>query len=42
MMRLQDQPITKDLIAQHGLTDEEYKKIVESFERGTYHGAESH
>jgi hypothetical protein len=23
------QPITKDLVAQHGLTEEEYKKIVE-------------
>jgi len=23
------QPITKDLVAQHNLTDEEYKKIVE-------------
>lgn len=28
-MELQDQPITKGLIAQHGLSDEEYKKIVE-------------
>ncbi len=24
-----NQPITKDIIAQHGLSDEEYKKIVE-------------
>ena len=27
------QPITKDLIAQHNLTDDEYKKIVEILER---------
>ena len=28
-MRFGSQPITKDLIAQHNLTDDEYKKIVE-------------
>ena len=28
-MKLQIQPITKDLIAQHNLTDDEYQKIVE-------------
>lgn len=28
-MKAQSQPITKDLIAQHHLTDEEYGKIVE-------------
>ncbi|MGH9427668.1 MAG: phosphoribosylformylglycinamidine synthase II, partial [Terriglobia bacterium] len=28
-MKSPAQPITKDLIAQHNLTDEEYKKIVE-------------
>jgi phosphoribosylformylglycinamidine synthase len=28
-MKLQDQPITKDLLVQHKLTEEEYKKIVE-------------
>ncbi|MGH7232114.1 MAG: phosphoribosylformylglycinamidine synthase subunit PurL [Nitrospiraceae bacterium] len=28
-MKTQDKPITKDLIAQHGLSDDEYKKIVE-------------
>ncbi|MDE3244357.1 MAG: phosphoribosylformylglycinamidine synthase subunit PurL [Nitrospirota bacterium] len=28
-MKLHEQPIAKDLIAQHGLSDEEYKKIVE-------------
>ena len=28
-MKLQIQPITKDLIAQHNLTGDEYKKIVE-------------
>ncbi len=28
-MRVQGQPITKDLIAQHNLTDDEYKTIVE-------------
>src|SRR5207247_347497 len=33
---------TKDLIAQHNLTDEEYKKIVESSERRAHHGAKSH
>lgn len=27
-MKIQDQPITKDLITQHGLTDEEYQRIV--------------
>jgi hypothetical protein len=26
------QQVTKDLIAQHGLSDEEYKKIVEILE----------
>jgi hypothetical protein len=29
MMKLGQQPMTKDLIAQHNLTDDEYKKIVE-------------
>ena len=28
-MKLQIQPITKDLIAQHHLTEDEYEKIVE-------------
>jgi phosphoribosylformylglycinamidine synthase subunit PurL len=28
-MKLNEQPITKALIAQHNLTDDEYKKIVE-------------
>jgi len=28
-MKAETQPITKDLIAQHGLSDEEYQKIVE-------------
>ncbi len=28
-MKIAQQPITKDLIAQHNLTDDEYKKIVE-------------
>src|SRR5438309_7862393 len=28
-MESQSQPITKDLVTQHNLTDEEYKKIVE-------------
>ncbi len=28
-MKSSHQPITKDLIAQHNLTDDEYKKIVE-------------
>ncbi len=32
-MKTFDQPITKDLVAQHGLSDEEYKKIVESLGR---------
>jgi hypothetical protein len=29
IMKSQHQPIAKDLIAQHGLSEEEYKKIVE-------------
>jgi hypothetical protein len=29
MIKAQSQMITKDLIAQHGLSDEEYRKIVE-------------
>ena len=33
-MKLHEQPITKDLIAQHGLSDEEYQKIVEILGRG--------
>jgi phosphoribosylformylglycinamidine synthase len=28
-MKLHEQPITKDLVAQHGLSDDEYKKIIE-------------
>lgn len=30
MMRLQDQPITKDLVAQHNLTEEEFQKILQN------------
>lgn len=31
-MRLHSQPITKGLIARHGLSDDEYEKIVEILE----------
>lgn len=31
-MKSESREITKDLIAQHGLTEEEYKRIVEEIE----------
>lgn len=32
-MKSSDQPITKDLVAQHGLSEAEYKKILDIFRR---------